>query len=75
MRDDADRRLADEVLAEPLADLWIDVARARETATRAFAALTTFLAARGVALLDICFFITEDGRWLSSRESKIELQA
>jgi len=52
----------DECLPLWLADRYIDTAAAQETALRAFAALTVFLTAKGIEMLDICFFISEDGR-------------
>ncbi len=54
-------RLADETLPDALADLFIDVAAARVTALRAWAALTERLAAVDVELVDICFFIDASG--------------
>lgn len=54
-------RMQDEVLPEPLAALFIDVDAARATALAAFDVLSGFLAARGVELVDICFFLTDDG--------------
>ncbi|MBN2496286.1 MAG: hypothetical protein JXR96_16960 [Deltaproteobacteria bacterium] len=55
------RRLADEILPEPVADWYIDVERARGTALRVYEALSEFLAERDVVLYDLCLFITEDG--------------
>lgn len=55
-------RLADEVLPEPMADWFIDVAAARQTALQAFTALETSLAQKGLELWDICFFISTDGK-------------
>lgn len=54
--------LADEVLPDAQADWFIDTAEARITALRAFESLSSFLDAVGVSLLDICFFLTEDGK-------------
>jgi phosphoribosylaminoimidazole-succinocarboxamide synthase len=54
-------RLADEVLGDGTADLYIDVAQARLTALRTYRALSSFLAERDVVLYDLCLFITEDG--------------
>jgi non-canonical purine NTP pyrophosphatase (RdgB/HAM1 family) len=55
------RRVQDEILPEPLADCFIDVARARATALRAYAALQDFLAPRDIVICDLCLFVTEDG--------------
>ena len=55
-------RLADEVLPEPLADCFIDVGAARATALAAFEVLSEFLDSRGIELVDLCLFLTEDGR-------------
>lgn len=58
---DTGERLCDEPLPEALADYWIDVSRARQTALQSFDALSAFLHTRDIELVDICFFITEDG--------------
>lgn len=55
-------RLADEVLGDAMADWFIDVAQARQTALRVLKALSDFLGARDVVLYDLCLFVTEDGR-------------
>lgn len=52
----------DECLPLALADRFIDCAVAAETALAAFAALRTRLGRCGIDILDICFFITADGR-------------
>ncbi len=62
MTDRSGQRLADEVLPEPMADWFIDVERAKQTAMRAFNALDVFLRERQLELWDICFFISEDGQ-------------
>jgi phosphoribosylaminoimidazole-succinocarboxamide synthase len=54
-------RLCDEVLPEDLASQYILTTPARETATRAFSALSGFLRGRGLRLDDICFFISTQG--------------
>jgi non-canonical purine NTP pyrophosphatase (RdgB/HAM1 family) len=55
------RRVQDEILPEPIADHFIDVARARVTALRVHAALQDFLAPRDIVICDLCLFISEDG--------------
>ena len=62
LTDGEGRRLADEVLPEPMADWFIDSLEARKTALRAFTALDKYLRRRGMELWDICFFISEDGK-------------
>lgn len=52
----------DECLPLWLADKFIDTKTAEEVALKAFAALQSFFAKRGIDILDICFFITTDGR-------------
>ena len=54
-------RLADEILPDSVADWYIDVDRARDTALRTYDALTDFLGQRDVVCYDLCLFITEDG--------------
>lgn len=61
LTDDAGKRLADEILPDPVADWFIDSAKARRTAERVFDALTDFLNERDVVCYDLCLFITEDG--------------
>ncbi len=62
LRDATGKAVADEVLPDSIADWFIDVARARETALRTFDALTDFLAAKDVVAYDLCLFVTADGR-------------
>jgi len=62
LHDDRDRRLADEILPEPVADWYIDIAAARQTALRVYDALSEFLNERDVVCYDLCLFVTEDGR-------------
>lgn len=52
----------DECMPIWLADQFIDTRAAEPTALRAFDVLHTFLGARGIELVDICFFITSDGK-------------
>lgn len=54
-------RLADEVLCDQMADWFIDVSAARQTANRAFEVLQRYFAACALDLWDICFFIDESG--------------
>jgi phosphoribosylaminoimidazole-succinocarboxamide synthase len=68
LQDEHGQRLADEPLPEEMAVWWIDT-RAAGLARRAFAAMEGFLAARGLRLLDICFFIDAAGRLIFSEVS------
>jgi phosphoribosylaminoimidazole-succinocarboxamide synthase len=52
----------DECMPIWLADQFIDTHAAEKTALAAFAVLQSFLIAHGIELLDICFFITRDGK-------------
>jgi len=61
LRDATGKALADEVLGDDTADLFIDTKMARPIAMRAFRVLSNFLAARDIVLYDLCLFITEDG--------------
>lgn len=70
MTSPAGARLADEVLPEAMADWFIDTARARETALRAFRLLSAFLETKGIVCLDLCFFISEDGGTIFSEISQ-----
>lgn len=54
-------RLADEVLPDQMADWYIDVTKARETAIRTYKVISDFLADKGLECWDLCLFITEDG--------------
>lgn len=54
-------RIADEILSDGFADLFIDVERARATALRVYRAMETFLGERNIVCNDLCLFITEDG--------------
>lgn len=59
--DPATVRVPDEILPEPLADLFIDVARARQTALGLYHTLQTFLDSCDIICYDLCLFISEDG--------------
>lgn len=59
----------DECMPLWLADRFIDTRVAERTALKAFTTLATFLADRGIDLLDICFFITAEGDTLFSEVS------
>lgn len=52
----------DECLPEALADYFIDVTEATQTALSAFQVLRAFLSKYGIQLLDICFFIDSSGK-------------
>lgn len=54
-------RMADECLADMVADWYIDVARARATALRTYDALAEFLGDHDVVCYDLCLFVTQDG--------------
>lgn len=55
-------KMQDEVLPEVMADWYIDTRQAAATANKAFLALESSLAEVGLALWDICFFISQDGK-------------
>ncbi len=57
-------RLADEILPETIANWFIDTGRAKHTATIAFEGLRSFLETKQLELVDMCFFISEDGELL-----------
>ncbi len=59
--DDGGKRLADEILPDSVADWYIDVDRARQTALQTFEALAEFLGDHDVVCYDLCLFITEGG--------------
>jgi phosphoribosylaminoimidazole-succinocarboxamide synthase len=67
--------LADECIPTELADKYIDTRIATATARNAFACLQGNLAARGVELQDICFFIAQNGFSLFSEVSPDGLRA
>jgi len=54
-------RLADEALADQMAEWFIDTKRARATALRVYDALSDFLADRDIVCYDLCLFVTQDG--------------
>lgn len=54
-------RVQDEALPEDLADLFIDVKRARTTVLRLRDALETFLDAHDIVCNDLCLFVADDG--------------
>ena len=54
--------LADEVLGEETADLFIDVKQARLTALQTFRSVSNFLQSHNIICYDLCLFISEDGR-------------
>lgn len=55
-------QLADEVLCDEQADLFIDVAEAKKTARRTFSILSDFLNEKNILIYDLCLFISEDGK-------------
>lgn len=64
LHDNQGNRLADEVMSDDMANWFIDVKLAKQTALDAFKALDTYFHKRGLELWDICFFITQDGTTL-----------
>jgi phosphoribosylaminoimidazole-succinocarboxamide synthase len=69
LHDENNKRLADEVMPEEMADWWIDTKQAKNTAKKAFVLLEKYLLARGIKLLDICFFIDASGKIIYSEIS------
>ncbi|MFH1046845.1 MAG: hypothetical protein V1738_00955 [Patescibacteria group bacterium] len=57
-------RVADTVLPEQLANLFIDVHRARRTAFIAAKTIEEFLGSKDIVFYDICLFIDESGEML-----------
>ena len=57
-------RIADEILPDEMADWFIDVNRARQTARDTYRVLEQFLAEHQIVCNDLCLFITEDGSTL-----------
>ena len=55
------KRLADEILPESIADWYIDVKKAEQTALKVYETMTEFLGELDVVCYDLCLFITEDG--------------
>ena len=64
------QRLADETLSEQMADWFIDVEKAKDTALRAYEAMRSLLANKGIDLWDVCFFISQDGSTVFSEVSQ-----
>ena len=56
------KMLADEVLGDEQADLFIDVKEARKTAMQTFAVISDFLNVHDIVVYDLCLFISEDGK-------------
>lgn len=54
--------LADEVLGDSQADLFIDVNQARQTAINTFSVLSDLLQTKDIIIYDLCLFISEDGK-------------
>ncbi|MEP9387670.1 phosphoribosylaminoimidazolesuccinocarboxamide synthase [Mesorhizobium sp. KR9-304] len=62
LHDDEGNRLADEPLSDDYAAIWMDDSvRAKELACDTFAWIEELFAARGLQLIDICFFIDRTG--------------
>lgn len=55
-------QLADEVLCDEQANLFIDVKKARTTALKTFNVLSDFLQTKNIVIYDLCLFISEDGK-------------
>lgn len=55
-------QLADEVLCDEQANLFIDVKKARTTALKTFNILSDFLQTKNIVIYDLCLFISEDGK-------------
>ena len=55
-------QLADEVMCDEQADLFIDVKEAKKTAIRTFQVLQNFLNEKDIIVYDLCLFISEDGK-------------
>merc|ERR1712139_623390 len=53
--------MPDEILPEPLANYFINVDKARQTALNLYHVMSTFLEKCDVVCNDVCLFITEDG--------------
>jgi phosphoribosylaminoimidazole-succinocarboxamide synthase len=59
----------DECMPLDLADYFIDTQEAKTTALAAFGKLRDYMVERGLHLIDICLFITADGREIFSEIS------
>jgi len=55
-------RVADVILPNQLADLFIDVKEAQRTAFFAARVIEEFLATKNIVFYDLCLFISEDGK-------------
>jgi phosphoribosylaminoimidazole-succinocarboxamide synthase len=55
-------QLADEIMCDDQADLYIDVKEAKRTASKAFQVLSDFLVSKDIVIYDLCLFISEDGK-------------
>lgn len=55
-------QLADEVMCDAQADLFIDVKEAKKTAMKVFNVLSDFLQTKNIVIYDLCLFISEDGK-------------
>ena len=53
--------LADEVLGDMMADWFIDVNKARQTAIKTYNILSDFLNKHDIVIYDLCLFITKNG--------------
>lgn len=56
------KMLADEILCDSQADLFIDVKEAKKTAAQTFSILSDFLSDHDIVIYDLCLFISEDGK-------------
>lgn len=63
------KRLCDEVMSESFADYYINVENAKNTALKAFDVLSKFLESKKIQLIDICFFIDQNGTCIFSEIS------
>lgn len=61
LQDPSGKKLADEILPDQIADLFIDVKRAKVTALKVYDALSDFLGRHDIVCYDLCLFIAEDG--------------
>lgn len=55
-------KLADEVMCDAQANLYIDVKEATKTAAKTFQILSDFLNEKDIVIYDLCLFISEDGK-------------
>lgn len=61
LHDDKGNRLADEILPDSLADLFINTKAARATALKVYDILSAYLETKDIICCDLCLFIAEDG--------------